>query len=654
MGLKHILLPSDITDDEIDHAYNRFRASILWKIYHSRKLTLDADVTEVESTSTFNPKLYYKDKSTIKACNRVSISHPIQRVLSDLHTDLENYKRNNKPRTKTNLEIKTILQIIKDYPSIVFKAADKNLGLVALDIEHYDKIVMEHLDNTENYEFITDHIGETRQLLISLTNTFKEFRSSNYFYKNERQLMLAERRFTFPKFHVLPKLHKAGTVKGRPIAGAVNWITTPIAKCAAVRLDRHLNLSENNILKNSFDLVKILETFNTSTNKPTGPIWIITADVSALYPNIKLPLLYRIIERLDNSILPLVKFVCDNSYITYRDKIYKQTNGIAMGANCSVQLANIYLDSLIDKNLNSQPNIALYQRYIDDLIIFWEGDLKDWYTIEERFKSYMGMTIEFTKPSHSAIFLDINIRYDNTLKTFHTSIYQKELNKYSYITPASYHVPHMFKGFIKGELTRYARLSTDAFSYVITKNLFFQRLLDRGYAITFLQPIFRKHHWHLRYLERNRPDKAIIPWVIPYSLRTNHQKLAQIWRQYETKLQDMLPDSTILTAFQKRNTIGQLLTSSDLSNAQRSFVNSDIPITTGQENQTTNKRPIIRNAFDIMMKRRRITEEPAINSQKPGPNDTAKLQDSHNQGSSPPIKLTGLAKFYKSINRLSK
>ena len=58
---------------------------------------------------------------------------------------------------KIDTLLSQILQIKEEYPEIIFKPADKNIGTVAMTLTQYDKLVMDHLNNTDNYAFISNH-----------------------------------------------------------------------------------------------------------------------------------------------------------------------------------------------------------------------------------------------------------------------------------------------------------------------------------------------------------------------------------------------------------------------------------------------------------------------------------------------------------------
>jgi hypothetical protein len=424
---------------------------------------------------------------------------------------------------------------------------------------------MAHLNNSNNYQLCSSDSLTTSRLLQSLTSAFWSFKNDAIWYDHERPLINHQFSFTFPKFHILPKLHKPGVVKGRPISGQVNWITTPVSTILDHRLQEHAHLFPD-ILTNSQQLVKDLELLNDSSFINNSNLWMITADIESLYPNIKIDRLLSIIGTIDYCCVPLTEFVCNHSYVKYNNKIYKQVDGIPMGTNAAVTLANFYVGSLIDQFICSRPEVLYYRRYIDDLFIIWKDDLTRWPSAATAITRLLGITINFDPPSKDhAIFLDLQITrcsYDNLFKT---CVYQKPLNKYNYITPTSTHAPHMFSGFIKGELTRYARLSTDAFAYYHTKHLFFERLLQRGYTRRYLRPLFKRHRWTIRLNEDTSTSHKILPFVIPYTLRANASSIPKIVKTKATDIESYFNHSKVIIAYQRRRNLLDLLCPSSIT-----------------------------------------------------------------------------------------
>jgi hypothetical protein len=295
--MKHIPLPYDITDAEITKSFNNFNNRTLWQYHFSRQIRIDEEDINDDNYDLYDPKLKVK-KDLIKPCHFVSERHDLRVALLDFKTKLDRYIQNNPTTTKNCTVTSTIRNIISKYPDIIFKPADKNLGLCALDISDYNDMVMTHLNNTNNYSLVADTGPAIRILLSNLINDFKTFKSDTYWKYKERPCINHQYDFQWPKFHCLPKLHKPGPLKGRPIAGQVQWITTPVSRILDNRLQKELHQFPA-ILPNSYTLVKDLTDFNSTIHIHNKDIWIITGDIESLYPNMNLDILYTIIDSID-------------------------------------------------------------------------------------------------------------------------------------------------------------------------------------------------------------------------------------------------------------------------------------------------------------------------------------------------------------------
>jgi len=83
------------------------------------------------------------------------------------------------------------------------------------------------------------------------------------------------------------------------------------------------------------------------------------------------------------------------------------------------------------------------------------------------------------------VMMDIRlfIREDGTIGY---NVYQKPMNIYQYLTPKSMHSKRIFQSFILNELKRYRLLCTDDDAYDKQINLFYSRLLPRGYPMDWI------------------------------------------------------------------------------------------------------------------------------------------------------------------------
>ncbi len=106
------------------------------------------------------------------------------------------------------------------------------------------------------------------------------------------------------------------------------------------------------------------------------------------------------------------------------------------------------------------------------------------------------------------------------------STFQKAHNKYLYVPRGSFHRPHMFAAFVRGELIRYAVTNTHSSGFDRMKALFRERLLDRGYSDASLDPIFASvshtsRHEHLHTSRRQRGSQGAAQAAAPVFVAAN-------------------------------------------------------------------------------------------------------------------------------------
>lgn len=533
-GLKHIPIPQDVTNQQVLKSFKRFKNSTYWQLYHNRKLIFSDSENE---SNYYNPKLINRyNRTTTTFYKMAALPQFITYQMNNMERDITSWMERNPTKRRNTSEINEFKQLLEKYPSVIFKPADKNLGIVALDIQTYNEQILKHLDNKNNYIEISNNTFQESRLLYTCLKKLDVLKNDFIFKIQELKYIKSwpSEQFKFPNFYVLPKIHKPGNLTSRPITGAVNWITTPISTILESRLQEAMLLIPN-LLKNSHQLVLELEQFNQSTDTPKK-FYIITGDVNTLYPSINQRRLIHLFNTLGQNkfmdLIPLIEFILENAYTKYNGKIFLQKNGIPMGTNAAVALANIYMGN-IDEYITDRPRCIYYRRFIDDLFLIWDGTLEEWQKVANfSNKIIPDIQINWQDPSDRQIFLDIDIRIDPFNGKLITSPYQKPLNKYLYISPKSSHDRHTFKGFIKGELTRYAKLSSNPFLYQRTKELFYQRLLKRGYPRHFLYPTFRNHEWISRNYQKPETLHKILPFIIPYTFRNNQQELKNIFYHY--------------------------------------------------------------------------------------------------------------------------
>ena len=134
----------------------------------------------------------------------------------------------------------------------------------------------------------------------------------------------------------------------------------------------------------------------------------------------------------------------------------------------------------------------------------------------------------------------------------------------------------LFQALSEGELTRYARLSSNPFYYEATKKLFYGRLVKRGYSWLYLNRIFLNHRWSIRTEPRDRPTTILLPFVIPYTKRKNLHILESFFKDMKLAFQDHVKNSSLQLVYSKTRNTQAITTTSDLLPSQKRILSETL------------------------------------------------------------------------------
>jgi hypothetical protein len=422
------------------------------------------------------------------------------------------------------------LQRLMNDKTITIKPADKNLGMVLVDTSWYDAELRRMLRDTVTYrtfhpgrEFIVVHGRRTKltrlvlqqQLYQQLKHIVKQHESTISIQQPELApaiIQFLTRKVTpdtcvIPTIYLLLKVHKPGGLRGRPIVPSTRWLTTS----ASVVVDHLLQdiFRKANIpwiVKDTKSLIVDLEAIVL----PGCDSVFVTADIASLYTNIDTEVGLRMVrdflreqkvdQHLSSLIMELLEFVMRNSYLQFHDTVYRQIDGAAMGTACAPVYANIVvymLERSVIAEFTSNGTLHCYRRFLDDIWTYMSRHAA------AEFQSRMNelhpkLKFEFVQTDHESAFLDLTIFKGERFHTRHVvdlRCHQKSMNLYLYIPWHSYHPLAAKRSFIQTELMRYIRNSSARREYLQLKQVFFQRLRDRGYPIAFLEEIFNAIHY---------------------------------------------------------------------------------------------------------------------------------------------------------------
>lgn len=439
--------------------------------------------------TNFNPLKLKKSREAPKYSP--VISEIIAKV--KLNATLTLTEQQEDPIIKHNIGLINRIKTFIYENKLIIRAADKNLGLTIMDMKDYYNGCIDLLKDEKTYR----EYNKPEREIIKLNILFlQDFVKEIAFTDLERKFILhGIEDITIPEFYVLPKLHK-NPLSFRPIVASTNWSTTQLSKYVSTELLKYMERCPF-VLKDSQDLLKQIKKYEAVINqKITG---IVTCDITTLYTNMKQAIIKDTFGGFlkNEKLLDSIMFVLQHNYLKFHTKILRQIDGMAMGTNMAVLVANIYCHILVDSKITKSPgflqNCVFYRRYIDDIIFFISNDKLSAKSLKLALElACPYLQFNLTEISDRQPFLDIefHINRENKQKRLEYKTYQKNTNLYSYIQPNSCHPKSCKKGFIKGELLRYLRNSSTENAFLTSRLAFFIRLKSRGYKEPFLDPIF--------------------------------------------------------------------------------------------------------------------------------------------------------------------
>jgi hypothetical protein len=366
--------------------------------------------------------------------------------------------------------------------------ADKNLGLVLLEREIYLKACENHLEKTDDFVKISYKIGEYeyKQFIKQLSNI-------TGYNKLHTRITNYITRYTATQtanFYMLPKIHKP-TLGWRPIIPSTGTWNAALASVVDFYLQPIVKGGKS-YLKNTTELIHTLETTHHFEETPTSKVWLITADVEQLYPNIPLKEALMVTAKQLRTHYPdkgevlvkMLEWILLKNTFTFDGKTYLQINGVATGSPVAPSVANIFMTHIeVSVTKAWEDELLIYKRYIDDILIIFTGT----HAMVERCKHdfnnlHKNINLTWEINTQNTTFLDIIIykgtRFPHTLDY---KIHQKTLNNYLYLPWSSSHPTNTKTGIIKSEMQRYRQNNSQFKDFITVKKMFAHRLIRRGY-----------------------------------------------------------------------------------------------------------------------------------------------------------------------------
>jgi hypothetical protein len=398
----------------------------------------------------------------------IKIKKDIGRNRPKLHCKLEDELFNNKDEliegVIRNLQqecrapdpiYKQLISQLQQYQrqhNIIIIQADKNAGICIIDRKDYSTEVLRQLEDLHNYHPTTKGFYNFR--MDYLRDEIRLFSTRLPEQMKLKSVIPEEHKPA--SFYILPKVHKPfqGIPKGRPISSTINTLNRGVSRLLDSILQPIMNFVPDIVLDSAHFLL-LLQNVKLD---PTRKYMLVTADIDALYPNLKIPnckkftcdffdkykhLINLPFDIKTSDIQKLLNWSLDFSFVEFNSEYFYQHRGIQMGNNASVSVANITVYNEMVDIYKQCVELIFRARFIDDIFMIVDitnNSNPDRWCEETFVHSYLKFTHQHSYKSVD--FLDLTVMLDGNNRLT-TALYKKPINKHQFLHYNSAHPKHL-------------------------------------------------------------------------------------------------------------------------------------------------------------------------------------------------------------------
>lgn len=461
-------------------------------------------------------------------------------------------------RQNVSKEDKKGLEKLAANQDVYIRKADKNLGITIMDTQATNLHAQTMLADTTTYLPVS--VEQANELALEFIDRANSILARSYIPERQQEFIRmkfaqqTQTGFCFPRWYVMPKVHKLPKQDFRPICPSYPYIVHETSQWVSEKL-AEIAVNRETICSSSDELVRLLDRKQFPTD-----CTLRSADVVALYPSIPTSRGLEAMRKLifeheawstkeKQTTLALLRIVLTLNVFIYSKSHFLQINGTAMGTPAAVYYANLFMFSIEQQmvaNLKAESQLLCYQRYIDDVFAVTCN------ITTEEFEQHLQQLcpgIQFTTEASNTevVMLDMIVAKDWRAQIFgklSIRIFQKSTNCYQYIPFSSDHPKQLKQGFILGELIRYSKRNTRKkdFYHIIAE--FYKRLQNRGYPARLLKPLFRRATFERSLQTRLQSKKAAqqgenrrlvisLPFHPMFEQLNLSNKIRHLWETFE-------------------------------------------------------------------------------------------------------------------------
>ncbi len=487
----------------------------------------------------------------------------VQSQMRDMNPDVEtkvtqdSYDIISKLKHDYNPTIETIMMhnLVKSMKSkdVYITRADKSNNVVILDRDTYDDRV-QNLINEGPYDVVDNDpinklVNDVHKTINKHINVLIELINPNFYdiarphdeftfskLTKSVRYTLKNRNPHVPILYCTTKLHKVPPDKMRPISSNIDAPCERIAKWLVCEFSKFPQPKSFSV-KNGIEFVDRLKNVKVGRNEI-----MVSYDVESLYPSIPVDESVVLVRRwlksckvpepYINMYFDLTELCMNQNYFLFRNKIYKQRYGTAMGNSLSSFIAEIFMANFETNASNDKRFPRVWIRYMDDIFaimnkrkvdptLSWLNSLKS--------------TINFTKEEerdNKLPFLDILVINNNSTLEF--DVYRKPTFTGRMITSDSFHNYSHKMAAMHSMAHRMVSLPLNSTRYTAETDKIVEIGRINGYPESTVRNIIAKHETKKRLLEssilfENVEEMETKRIVMPYLSHTNKQ-LSRMYR----------------------------------------------------------------------------------------------------------------------------
>lgn len=431
------------------------------------------------------------------------------------------------------------LRWFKSHPELMTVEADKNLGICIIEKSEYVERVKSELnrvpDSFRPLPFSLDKLHERRRNRFNDIARILGYLRRDIGGRKIRDFIMegSTEPFKVCNLHGLPKLHKPGS-RMRLIYPFRAHPLGQLHKFIAKSLEPFV-LRFGSVISNVLEIVIAVSgrTFDSGTT-------IVSADITAMYPNIDRKIALKIAQRTldceegqcfnshnDWNWRQLLELAHEDMEFMFDNELFEQTKGVPIGSPAGPQIAILALHHQIHRKWASLVKYLHFGGiYFDDLFcIFKSGvsidrirdminDLLSETSLTFDPDSFSALTIDEMASGVSFDILDISIissrAKDCSGFQLNVKVYCKKMGAYQYVPWSSAHPPATKRGIIRGELLRRLRLTDCHGDWLETLQDLKGKLVKRGYPLRIIEEQVTKVDFGSRIDQRLKIYKKVI------------------------------------------------------------------------------------------------------------------------------------------------